>query len=187
MMIWEAICLEKKYSSRDYLIQSALDLLSRKSIENICIKDITDNCGLSTRTFYNHFKDKFDLFLTVYTSQLERFLEESEEPVTFRPFVYYTGQLLWDHPDFYRNYHAYTGQNDFRNSVAPPLIACYEKIITDYFHDPIDAGIHEAVRFFVLGMIAYVDWSFQNPELEPLDKATNLFCACAPRSLEKYL
>ncbi len=43
------------------LEQSLKNLLLKKSLSDITIKDITDECGISRMTFYYHFKDVYDL------------------------------------------------------------------------------------------------------------------------------
>ncbi len=43
-------------------LETALkNLLLKKSLSHITVKDITDECGISRMTFYYHFKDVYDL------------------------------------------------------------------------------------------------------------------------------
>lgn len=51
----------KRRTTKDYLTESFKELAERKSIAKITIADITNNCEYSQPTFYNHFKDKYDL------------------------------------------------------------------------------------------------------------------------------
>ena len=51
----------KRRTTKDYLTESFMELAERKSIAKITIADITNNCDYSQPTFYNHFKDKYDL------------------------------------------------------------------------------------------------------------------------------
>ena len=43
------------------IIDSFKELASKKNTSDITVKEITDKCGLKRQTFYNHFKDKYDL------------------------------------------------------------------------------------------------------------------------------
>ena len=38
--------------------------------EGSTIKEITDKCGLKRQTFYNHFKDKYDLIKWIYLNEV---------------------------------------------------------------------------------------------------------------------
>lgn len=51
----------KKQATRKLLIDSFIELSKQMPFEKISIADITQNCGLSRKTFYNYFQDKYDL------------------------------------------------------------------------------------------------------------------------------
>lgn len=63
----ERICVMKRKTAKEILAESFLELAGSKSIDKITVKDITDNCGYSTATFYRQFKDKYDLIAWQYT------------------------------------------------------------------------------------------------------------------------
>ena len=46
------------------------NLASKKDVSEITIKEITDKCGLKRQTFYNHFKDKYDLIKWIYLNEV---------------------------------------------------------------------------------------------------------------------
>ena len=43
------------------LVAAAAELLKKKPLDKITIKEITDTCGLTRNTFYYHFQDIYDL------------------------------------------------------------------------------------------------------------------------------
>lgn len=64
----------KKQTKNELITASLLDLLeNNKSFNSITIQDITDNCEISRRTFYNCFKDKYDIITQFYedSSQIQ--------------------------------------------------------------------------------------------------------------------
>ena len=179
--------MEKKKTAKEYLVESAVELLSKGRVEKITVTDICENCGVSTRTFYNYFKDKIDLFLYIYVDDLESFFNKNKDGLTFHPFLRHTGEVLWEYRDFFQNFQAYTGQNNFRDSVFEPLMTYYERIIAECFGDPITNDIHEALTLFVHGMIGYVSWYYSQPVFQPLDDAVRVFETNMPELLKKYL
>ena len=58
----------KRKTTKDILAESFLELINDKRISKITINDITSNCGMTQPTFYNYFKDKYDLIAWAYTS-----------------------------------------------------------------------------------------------------------------------
>ncbi len=54
----QAIGAGKRTRTRGLLLDSAIDVFSRKGIEEASINEITAIAGLANGTFYNHFKDK---------------------------------------------------------------------------------------------------------------------------------
>ncbi|MCR4647188.1 MAG: TetR family transcriptional regulator [Oscillospiraceae bacterium] len=57
----------KRKTTEELLAGSFLELAQTKRIDKITITEITNNCGMSQPTFYNHFKDKYDLIVWIYT------------------------------------------------------------------------------------------------------------------------
>ena len=60
----------ERLSTKELLAKSLKELAQTKPIDKITIKDITDNCGLSKRTFYHNFQDKAELVLFEYSFNL---------------------------------------------------------------------------------------------------------------------
>ena len=56
----------KRKTTKEILAESFQELAANKRINKITITEITSNCGMSQPTFYNHFKDKYDLIVWIY-------------------------------------------------------------------------------------------------------------------------
>ena len=56
------------------LAASLKKLLSRKPLDRITVKDITDDCGVNRQTFYYHFDDVYDLLEWVFEQDANRVL-----------------------------------------------------------------------------------------------------------------
>lgn len=64
----------KRQTTKRAIGESFLELAQSQPIEKITITEITDNCNLTQPTFYNHFRDKFDLIKWLYTQRAHQFL-----------------------------------------------------------------------------------------------------------------
>ena len=58
-------------TTKDLLAESLKDLAKSKSVDKITIKELTQNCGLTPPTFYNHFRDKYELMAWIYNQKVE--------------------------------------------------------------------------------------------------------------------
>lgn len=59
------------------LSNSLKKLMMTKSIKQIRVKEITDDCGLSRHTFYNHFHDVYELLKWIYEREVIEGIELS--------------------------------------------------------------------------------------------------------------
>jgi AcrR family transcriptional regulator len=57
--------------TRDRLGETLMELLVKKPFDDITVQDVLDGAGVSRSTFYTHYRDKNDLFL----SDVEEFFE----------------------------------------------------------------------------------------------------------------
>ena len=83
------------------LARSMKECMKTMSVDNITVKQITENCGVTRQTFYRNFMDKFDLInwyfdkillesfehmgegRTVYESLVNKFEYIQMEPVSY--------------------------------------------------------------------------------------------------------
>ena len=59
---------EIAFQSKKWLLASFFELLKTKDFQDISVTEVAENAGISRRTFYRMFKDKYDL-LDYYTDQ----------------------------------------------------------------------------------------------------------------------
>ncbi len=64
----------KRKTTKEILAESFQELAANKRIDKITITEITSNCGMSQPTFYNHFKDKYDLIVWIYIRKADKLL-----------------------------------------------------------------------------------------------------------------
>ena len=66
----------KRKTAKEILAESFREIADKKPINKITVRDITDNCGYSSATFYRHFKDKYDLIAYDYMTRIESINEK---------------------------------------------------------------------------------------------------------------
>ena len=68
----------KKMRTADVIAQTVFELLERKEISEIKVSEIADEVGVSTRTFYNCFSDKYEVCNYIYDQLLDRYCWQTD-------------------------------------------------------------------------------------------------------------
>ena len=66
----------KKKKTYEKIIQSFLELVAIKDFEQISVKDIAEHAKIHRITFYDHFKDKYDLLDHIYIDMKNEAIKE---------------------------------------------------------------------------------------------------------------
>ena len=61
----------KKATTKNAIARALIELAAEKSIDKITIQEIVKRCGLTKTTFYNHFRDKYDLIVWAYAEPVK--------------------------------------------------------------------------------------------------------------------
>lgn len=69
----------KRKTTKDFLAESFVELVEKRPVTKITITDITDNCEYSQPTFYNHFKDKYDLIAWIARNNAQAIISENDD------------------------------------------------------------------------------------------------------------
>ena len=89
------------------------DLIRTRPFEKISVSDICEICEVSRKTFYYHFKDKYDLVEWIFNSEFISVLKKSETE-----YQWLFAQALFDYfyheREFYKAVLKFEGQNSFR-------------------------------------------------------------------------
>ena len=126
-------------STKKALANAFKEIMKETSFHKITISDICNRCNMSRKSFYYHFKDKYDLVNWIFESEYL-----SKVPVQFDVnSTYYDSR--WDLIEnlccyFYSNKHFYSkifkikGQNSFTEyfrDLAMPLLEARVQAITN--------------------------------------------------------
>lgn len=117
-------------TTKDLLAESLKELSTLKPIDKITVKEIAQNCGFTSKTFYNHFQDKYDLIAWIYSTAMEKIFSKIDgKNYTWKDTLTEGLNYFLDNKEFLKNLIAHTsGQDSFINYVAQFNI----KILSDY-------------------------------------------------------
>ena len=78
----------KENDTRQLLADSLYELAMDRPLDKITVKQISEKAGVTSQTFYNHFKDKYDLILSGHKYRVNRLIKElREDKVNWDEFI----------------------------------------------------------------------------------------------------
>jgi len=97
------------------LAASLKELMQKKSLTHISVSDICEGCDMNRKSFYYHFRDKYDLVNWIFDSEFIRVMNlsstinVSEHIEGLENLVYY----FYNNRQFYKKALTVDGQNSF--------------------------------------------------------------------------
>lgn len=110
-------------------------LMETKPFSKISVSDICDTCGMHRKSFYYHFKDKYDIVNWIFYHD---FIEMSvrEEPSSFPDLYRRLCTYFYENRTFYKNAFSVTGQNSFGDYYKELFEETIKAWLEDDFPEP---------------------------------------------------
>ena len=180
----------KRNTTKDILAESFLELINDKRISKITINDITSNCGMTPPTFYNYFKDKYDLIVWIYVCGVEPIISQiGDDEYKWRDILHRAASYYWDNKNFVVNALRHTSGHDSFLFLMQKINAEYigkavrKKLMTERLPDEI-TGL---IRVYVCGTIGIMtDWLVGDNTLT-LEHIVNIWDKSLPEPLRQYV
>lgn len=179
--------MEKKKNSKELLKDSVIELVENNAVEKVTVSMICKNCGVSQRTFYNYFQDKYALITWVYTSVLDDVYHDDTGHVSMHTVISALVHNIINNRRFYKNAVRFTGQNNFMNSIFSPLRKSSLFLIQDVRGDTLTEELSDAVNFYILGCIGFMQYHLFLDDPISAKRTIQVFEDNIPPVLEKYL
>lgn len=179
----------KKKATPQLLADALLELSKKKNIDKITIKEIVDQCGLSSQTFYNHFADKHALILWIHKSVGDELLKKLEKKdYSFHDLTVENLRFYSAHASFMLNALENThGQDSYWVRSSENAIKVLEEYIKKHFSlDSLSEKEKMHLRMFVYaGTEAYAYWALNDMTI-PLEEMADFIMEGMPETIKKY-
>lgn len=103
-------------------------LMDTESFEKVTVSDICEACGVSRKTFYYHFQDKYELAEWVFNTEFIAVLKKTN-PTDQWETIDAICRYFYGERKFYSGLLAYDGQNSFREYFQSFLFQTLEQRI----------------------------------------------------------
>ena len=179
----------QRKTAKEILAESLKELSKTKPVDKITIKEITDNCGFSKRTFYHNFQDKNELILWEYSNNYKKVLSQENLKLSYyeimhklimfvvNDYDYYKNVFtVWDNSDIPIKYILDYAQNTFEDFIISKNnikeLTQEERIYLSIYNN----GIY----------ISTVEW-LNNGMPVSVEKLTQYFVNAVPEPIKQYL
>ena len=159
-------------------------LAETKPIDKITVREIAANCGISTVTFYNHFRDKYDLIVWSYVQNTLKIMQKiGSNGYRWQNALWEWVQYFSEHRGFLLNALRHTSGHD-------SFLTHMQKINTDLLtaevkkrlgENPLAARLEGAIRLYCYGLSQLsFDWLTADTPIPSDDFARILFDSLPP-------
>ena len=179
----------KRKTTKEYLVESFLELAEHKPVNKITVASIVENCGLTQPTFYRYFKDKYDLITWAYLDGASRYVKKvGAEGYTWRDAILDGVRYFIQYRSFLLNAFLNTSGMD---SLLSHLIDLNSRLVLSEVgrilgDDPLPENLPALTRIYCLGTVHYMqEWLLQTPGTA--EEAAELIEEACPLALKRYL
>lgn len=111
------------------------ELLNEMSFEKISVANICEKCDMNRKSFYYHFKDKYDLVNWIFDVEMTGLIRQRDDDASYEErweFIERACDYFYENRTFYRRALQIHGQNcfadHFREYIAPLLYIRLQRI-----------------------------------------------------------
>ena len=119
----------KKDLTKRLIAEGFKELVKKSSFEKLTIKTISDEAGIIRPTFYNYYRDKYDVIEWILQTEVLDGAIELLEKGDLRGGLCYILRQIMQEKEYYKKIFQITGQNSFEEVMQDKLTAYIQGII----------------------------------------------------------
>ena len=182
--------MKSKTTTKEIIARSLVRLATKKSIDKITIQEIAADSGLTKTTFYNHFRDKYDLIAWSYAEPMRKIKDRiGREDYTLHDAIMDTLRYLGENRKFILNaLKNSSGQNYFLHHVARVHSALLCEVVTAESGVAGTSPKMEAlIKLYIYGVAQMIcEWMLDGMPI-PAEEFAALLEEGMPEGLKPYL
>lgn len=180
----------RRKTAKEILAESFREIAEKKNIDKITVREIADNCGYSTATFYRHFRDKYDLVVWDYTERISEIMGNMDSAgKEWRQTLIEGAMFFNEQKEFLANLLLHTNGYDsfIKNMTDINAVALKEHILKRCGKtEPVDE-IEKYIRLYAHGTVGLTsEWILGRYDITP-DEMADIYENSLPLPLHKYL
>lgn len=149
------------------LAKALKELMEEKSFEKINVGDICEKCEMNRKSFYYHFKDKYDLVNWIFDVEFIAVAHEHEYKDVWE-IMNIMCEFFYNNRNFYRKALCIKGQNSFSEHFREILFPIVASRLRDILNEK---EVQEFQVTFISDAVvmAFQRWIVENSGMSPED------------------
>lgn len=177
----------KEEKKREQIVETFVEMVKEKPLEQIRVQDIVERAGVSKSTFYRLFRDKYEVMNSMYHAEMDSIVEQLSDLRNWKEWSRVEMEHIRRNKAFYRNIVSYEGQNSFFDF----LVWFYRRNAKREIQRKLDCEtISEKMQFAmearsVMGAYSIVQWIKNDCVVEP-EELVKYANECIPACIRKF-
>lgn len=143
------------------------ELMEEKAFEKISVGDICEKCNMNRKSFYYHFKDKYDLVNWIFDTEFIAAMHKKTYVDTW-DLLADICQYFYENRDFYRKALRIKGQNSFSDHFRELLLSIISNRLQDIIG--IETKQEFQINFFADAFVmAFQRWILEYASMSATD------------------
>ena len=113
--------MSESYITKNALAASMKKLMEERDFSKVTVADICEGCGMNRKSFYYHFKDKYELVNWIFYEEFLKNMDVSRYK-TSRDILEDLCKYFYRERTFYENALMVEGQNSFREYLFESML-----------------------------------------------------------------
>ena len=152
------------------------ELMNEKQFEKISISDICDMCNRNRKSFYYHFKDKYDLVNWIFDTEFIAIAESKNYEDSWEFFVDIS-KFFEENRTFYRKALCIQGQNSFSNHFRELVLQAITKRLQAAYGK--EGNGEFQINFFADALVmTFQRWILEYDGMQPAEFVEQLKICC---------
>ena len=150
--------MSESNGTKNLLASSMKKLMSEKSFAKISITDICDGCGMNRKSFYYHFKDKYDLMNWIFYSDFIMLIGTTKCDSGWDLIEAVCGMFYKDQK-FYKSAFKIEGQNSMREYLLESMLPIVDYLFDDVAEDRVfgEASVKVLCEAYIIAVRYWLD------------------------------
>ena len=173
--------------TKNALASSMKKLMKEKAFSKISVIDICEGCGMNRKSFYYHFKDKYDLINWYFDVLAQMSFKQMGISLTLREGLLKKFEFIKGEGQFF----AAAFSSESQNCLMEYDYQCIYQFYCDIIHkqgvDKIPEELEFLLRMYCRGSIAMtVEWATTGMKMSPEQLADQLIDAMPPKLYDLF-
>jgi AcrR family transcriptional regulator len=113
--------MQAKRTTKQLVFEATFELLQETELSHVSVRGIAQRAGITTRSFYNYFPDKYAVVNQIYTEHMAQYVG-----ATLTEWTEQRSDFFMKNSDYFRNAVYYSGQNSLSGTIVSMEYDKYE-------------------------------------------------------------